>query len=275
MNTALPTNKHNTLEFKNGRIVKKGPTSILRGQAFFYENYPKSLPFFPECYASSEVDGTTTLELEYIPGEPLFCLLRDGRFTTDHIDTLFDTMNMLHTTPASSPVPTKEQISAGYINKFKARLSDKTVYPFPQARACMEVYVGELERYTQSERLTCTQVIHGDYWLSNMILTPDGRIMLVDMRGLVGDLCTLGGDPLYDYAKLYQSLLGYDCCLWDCEHDSDYRNRLLDHFHSKVGDKLADIKMLSMVLMMGTIAFIESTAVRERVWNWLMTRVAF
>ena len=35
------------------------------------------------------------------------------------------------------------------------------------------------------------------------------------MRGSLGKLLTLCGDKLYDLAKIYQSLLGYDFILLD------------------------------------------------------------
>lgn len=274
MDDTVPPNKHNTLELTNGRVVKKGPASILRGQEFFYKTYPRSLRFFPEYYTSSESNGTMTIEMEHIRGVSLFRLLRDRQFTTGHIDMLFDMMNVLHTTPSPSTAPTKEQVGAMYVDKFRARLSDASVYPFSQTQACLEGYTKKLNEYSQSERLTCTQVIHGDFWLSNMILDTSGRIVLVDMRGMVGDSLTLGGDPLYDYAKLYQSLFGYDCCLWNCDYEDDYRTTLLEHFHSKVGDKLPDIKMLSTTLMLGTLSAIDTDVARLRMWTWLMTHVS-
>ena len=71
----------------------------------------------------------------------------------------------------------------------------------------------ELRDYEQSARYRPSSVIHGDPVFSNVLLTKDGRIFLLDMRGELGSLLTLQGDLAYDLSKVYQSLLGYDYIL--------------------------------------------------------------
>ena len=68
----------------------------------------------------------------------------------------------------------------------------------------------ELSDYEQSGRYRASSVIHGDPVFSNVLLTKDGRIFLLDMRGELGSVLTLQGDLAYDLSKVYQSLLGYD-----------------------------------------------------------------
>ena len=54
------------------------------------------------------------------------------------------------------------------------------------------------------------RLIHGDCTFSNVLLRDDGTPVLIDPRGYFGftELC---GDPAYDWAKLYYSLVGnYD-----------------------------------------------------------------
>ena len=50
---------------------------------------------------------------------------------------------------------------------------------------------------------------------SNVIATPDAGLKLVDMRGKLGDVLTIRGDCMYDFAKTYQSVCGYDFVLLD------------------------------------------------------------
>jgi capsule biosynthesis phosphatase len=263
----LPTNKYNSLRLNGNRIVKTGAASLLRGQAFFYTHYPRTIQFFPTHYACEESNGIVRIEMEYIRGITLFHLLKHKLLTTDHLDQLFYMMNVMHNTPTDVPVPTRGQLTSAYIDKFKARLSDRAIYPFENTQQQLDTYTAFLEDYRS--RMECVPLIHGDFWLSNMILSFSGKIVCFDMRGAVGDMLTLGGDPLYDYAKLYQSIVGYDCCLWGCDYDNNYKEMLLTYFQSKVGDKLEDIKKLSTVLMMGTLHAIESAEDRRRVWEWL------
>ena len=52
------------------------------------------------------------------------------------------------------------------------------------------------------------------------------------MRGKVGDTLTIYGDSLYDWAKLYQSLIGYDRILMNKTIDETYQNKLLKVFET-------------------------------------------
>jgi hypothetical protein len=53
------------------------------------------------------------------------------------------------------------------------------------------------------------------------------------MRGKIGNNLTLFGDKMYDYAKIYQSILGYDEILMDKNIKKSYKNIFLNHFKSK------------------------------------------
>lgn len=52
--------------------------------------------------------------------------------------------------------------------------------------------------------------IHGDCTFSNMLLRTNGELVLIDPRGYFGKT-SLYGDPAYDWAKVYYSIVGnYD-----------------------------------------------------------------
>lgn len=53
-------------------------------------------------------------------------------------------------------------------------------------------------------------IIHGDPTFSNTLVDDQGRVWLIDPRGSFG-ASRVYGDPLYDWAKLYYSVVGdYD-----------------------------------------------------------------
>jgi len=54
------------------------------------------------------------------------------------------------------------------------------------------------------------------------------------MRGKVGDICTLYGDILYDYGKIYQSLIGYDEILLDKIVNMEYKSKLISTFENYI-----------------------------------------
>ena len=53
-------------------------------------------------------------------------------------------------------------------------------------------------------------MIHGDSVFTNILINNLGKIKLIDMRGKLENVLSIYGDKLYDWAKMYQSLLGYD-----------------------------------------------------------------
>lgn len=69
---------------------------------------------------------------------------------------------------------------------------------------------GELERIVAGIGCDEFRLIHGDPTFSNTLIGPDGKAWLIDPRGYFGS-SLLYGDPLYDWAKLYYSVVGdYD-----------------------------------------------------------------
>jgi hypothetical protein len=71
-------------------------------------------------------------------------------------------------------------------------------------------------------------MIHGDPVFTNVIINSQNELKMIDMRGKVGDLYTVGGDPIYDLSKIYQSLVGYDFVINNTPISIDAR--LLDYF---------------------------------------------
>ena len=79
-------------------------------------------------------------------------------------------------------------------------------------RKCRNVFFHKRELEQRLERLSCDHfcLIHGDCTFSNLMLREDGSTVLIDPRGYFG-YTELYGDPRYDWAKLYYSIVGnYD-----------------------------------------------------------------
>ncbi len=139
--------------------------------------------------------------------------------------------------------------------------------------------------------------MHGDAWFANILLeegssdddnaaaicgaatavppslqppeaTAPSVLRFVDMRGCIGGELTLNGDPLYDFAKLLQSLLGFDEAVFDLPTvPPGYRAGLLASFFSLVrarGARPSDVFTITLCLMAGSIPF---HARRERLWH--------
>ena len=61
--------------------------------------------------------------------------------------------------------------------------------------------------------------------MTNILINKYDKIKFIDMRGKQGKECTIYGDWLYDWAKLYQSLIGYDKILQDKNISLEYEKK--------------------------------------------------
>ena len=59
------------------------------------------------------------------------------------------------------------------------------------------------------------------------------------MRGKQGEKLTQYGDIFYDYAKIYQSLIGYDEILENKFIDDNYKNKMLKSFEDYFIEKFS------------------------------------
>jgi len=272
---ALPCNKHNTINIHNKNVRKTGSKKLLRGQSYFYKNIPTNSQiqkYFPSVYGIREEDTDVCIELEYIKGIPLYTLYKYGILSKAHISDILHMIKVLHNTHSSTEKPSLEQVINNYITKFKTRLSDKALYPYKNLDKVIQTYSKRLDQYCYSSRINITDIIHGDMWFSNMILDFRGNIKLIDMRGEVDGKLTLGGDPIYDYAKIYQSLRGFDAILYGDEYNTDYAQSLIEVFFKYLTDiniEKNDVVLISDVLILGTFHAIEDVSVRDRIWKWI------
>ena len=85
--------------------------------------------------------------------------------------------------------------------------------------------------------------------MTNIIINNYDKIKFIDMRGKQGEELTIFGDWLYDWAKLYQSILGYDKILQDKEINSDYEKKMKETFEEYFIElfSIEDLKNVKMI----------------------------
>jgi hypothetical protein len=97
-------------------------------------------------------------------------------------------------------------------------------------------------------------MIHGDAVFGNIIMENNNQIKFVDVRGFDNGARTCFGHPLYDYAKIYQSLIGYDEILLDKKIKISYKSALTKFFESQFDVKeLNKIKTITASLLFSMI----------------------
>lgn len=159
------------------------------------------------------------LKMEYIEGAPIYeCT---GLTAEEKQNILQQIVTCLTHVQALEDAPVDvDSVMDAYIGKTYKRLEKvRDLVPFAKdpyitvnGRRCRNVFYcrAQLEDMVRNYIPEKFQLIHGDCTFSNMMLRKDGTPVLIDPRGYFG-LTEFYGDPAYDWAKIYYSLVGnYD-----------------------------------------------------------------
>jgi hypothetical protein len=287
----LLSNARNVVRVEDGVVVKR--SADLAGELFFYRELALRVPrlrrLFPRLLPGS---STARLELELVPATPLTRVFAGLRMRPRHLSAVFVALGELHAVGEAEVALTTSPAAAKRFlaEKTAARFAAPEFAGLRDAPRVLQLLLARLEAYEP----TCVRVVHGDAWFANILLEEGSNgddnnadaigaaappslqpeaaapcvLRFVDMRGCIGGKLTLNGDPLYDFAKLLQSLLGFDEAVFDLPTvPPDYRSGLLASFFSLVrarGARPGDVLTITLCLMAGSIPF---HARRERLWH--------
>lgn len=209
----------NKIEEKDGKIVKEGIDEqgrklAVREKAWykFVQKYGKDKAAMPKIYSfepltMQRIDGRNIFEYELSEEEQRGVLKK-----------LVKALKDLHSIGAA---PTDYfSINDAYLGKTFERLDKiRDLVPFANdeyivinGKPCRNVFFYKDELSSLFAQYRCKQFvfIHGDCTFSNMLLDGDMNPVFIDPRGYFGHT-ELYGDPNYDWAKLYYSVVGnYD-----------------------------------------------------------------
>lgn len=228
-------------------IVKKGRMDKLKGEIHWYKNIPKTITELFPSFIKEEHDGYI---IEKINGISLSHAYLKGSLNNDLLLNYLINIDKIH-----KSCNQKEDINIyeNYSSKIKERYLS---YDYSKFKNHEQVYNKLLEYFDQYEKEDdgIYGVVHGDPVFSNVLITRDSTFKFIDMRGKIGDKCTIYGDILYDYAKIYQSLIGYDEILLDKQVNVDYKNKLINCFDNFIINKydksvIPKIKMICNSLL--------------------------
>ena len=233
-----------TLRVKEIKIIRK--EGNVKSQIYYYLNIPPGVKFlFPSM--TDHADDFSWYEMQFIQGLPFSQLFVSELMTESHLTLLLSELSRLHENKCDD---VEINIYANYATKLKERYEKcKTVYDaLPNSKNTYEELLDLLDTYEKGD-LGARGMIHGDAVFTNILLVANDKLKFIDMRGCVGAIDTMNGDVLYDYAKVYQSLIGYDEILLGVRVSDTYRQRMLRVFHSHLHAQFKSVIAITSSLL--------------------------
>ncbi len=241
-------------EIKNDKLdiiikTSENNTTKLNGEIYYYKNIPDEIKKYFPIFINN---GENWYSIEKINGITLSYLYVNESLTDDLLKKylyLFHTIHNLKLN-TNTNINTNINIYSNYSNKIKERYNNniKLYEKYINSKFIYKSLIEYFDNY-ESNKNGIYGIIHGDAVFSNCLIDQNNNFKLIDMRGILDDKLTIYGDILYDYAKIYQSLIGYDEILFDKIVSNNYKMKLLDVFNSYIKSTLGDdyINIIKMI----------------------------
>ena len=231
-NNKINSRDFNDVTTKDIKTYKK-MSNNLSGEIYYYLNIPTEIKdIFPIIFNYDS--NNKWYEMENINGIPISKLYLNEELTIHQFSNIIGTINRIHNcknTDHCNKEPTVN-IYGNYVNKLKKRYLAYDYSKFYESEKIYNFLVEKLELY-EKQNLGKYAVIHGDTVFTNILINKFGKIKLIDMRGEIDNILTIYGDKLYDWAKIYQSILGYDEILENKSISDLYKERILNYFEEQ------------------------------------------
>jgi len=234
----------NKIVISENSVVKYSQDSKLSGESKYYTDIHQT--HLSEMFPKLISYGDGYLEIEKIEGTTFSELFINNMLTERHIDLLLESIDQLH---SNKFVHSKNNSYIDYQQKIDDRYKQYDYSKFDSADVVYSEIRNGLDLYLKNEFELSSY--HGDCVFTNIIFTPTEEVRFIDVKYSEYGIY---GDPNYDYAKIYQSLCGYDEILSDKYVVESYRQRIKKYFESKFNEEeLNNIKLITASLLFSLI----------------------
>ena len=227
----------------------------LAGEIYWYNHTPVELKDIAPLMASYDVEQQQWYDMEHVAGVTLSRLHLSGELLEKELEAAMCTLSRIH---KASSLTSADGINIydNYARKMTTRyLEHREHYDrFPGSAEVYRKLLVQLELYEAEDRGHCT-VIHGDPVMTNLLVDSLGKIKVVDMRGCQGEIMTVYGDRTYDWAKVYQSLLGYDEVCHSRMLTEQARNQALALYSDLLAKVAPEVRMDDVKLICQSLFF--------------------
>jgi len=231
----------------------------LSGEIHYYSNIPEIVKKYFPVMLDFDSCNSTWYDVERINGVTLSKLYVTESLSTKQLKSTMQAVQRIH--DSNSTIAADDvNIYANCANKLKERVALFDYLKFcPASSDIIHKLMNHHCVYeTQNRGLKC--VIHGDPVFTNIILDKDENLKFIDMRGKLDDKLTIFGDALYDWAKMYQSLIGYDEIIEAKSVSNTYKETMVECFENTLknengitSEQFADIKVITKSLLLTLI----------------------
>ena len=222
----------------NDKIIKKG--AAVQNEIFYYENIPNELSkFYPVIYNSKENE----LVMEKIKGNTASELLLNLKLSKENILQIVNSLNEIH-----SHTIIESDCDWLYAGKLLERYYENT--SFYEKLGIKENEVLELSKLS---KVSNHCIMHGDSVFTNIFLTENNEVKLIDPRGKIKNDKSIYGAACYDYAKMLQSLYGYDFILSDGTIPTNYLSFVREYFFNIIKEDKTMLKIKTKILILSML----------------------
>jgi len=233
-------------------ITKK--SDDLSGEIYYYNNIPNTLKDLFPLLIDYDINNKW-LKIEKINSLTLTNLYLSQLLQENSLIHIMNSIQRLHKTYLNND--NNINIYDNYISKLEKRYKSYDYSIFDGSNEIYNYLIENLKIYENNNKGK-KSIIHGDAVMTNILINKLGKIKFIDMRGKIGDTLTIYGDAFYDWAKLYQSLIGYDKILQDKSIEHSYEKHMINVFEKYFVnlfsiDALSDLKLLTKSLLFSLI----------------------
>jgi capsule biosynthesis phosphatase len=218
----------NTLELSSIETYTKKSVD-LAGEIYYYKNIPYEIKDLFPIFIDYDINNKW-YTLEKVKNITLTSLYVNELLNTETLTHVMKTIQRIHDVKIdNNSIATNINIYSNYAPKLKKRYEEYDYSKFKNHKELFHSLYNELKNY-ETNNYGKRVVIHGDAVMTNILINNFDKIKFIDMRGKLGDELTIHGDFLYDWAKLYQSLIGYDAILTKKNVSFTYESNMIKCF---------------------------------------------
>lgn len=259
------TREFNKIQIRDECIIKMAShkhSFELKSEIHYYLNIPEKISsLFPKLFEYGEDGSKTWYSMEKIHGLSVSEIYLSELLTTRLLKKILDCILTIQSTTKTVFDEQREKncgdkinIYENYVPKLKKRYNNYDYSTFIDSHTIYEKLKNGLKKYQNREGGKMT-IIHGDPVFTNIILDHDEKLKFIDMKGNLGDELTIYGDWLYDWAKIYQSIIGYDEILCDRAINQKYKNQMKIYFEEYFLSHFSRNDMKNLKLIVNSLLF--------------------